>query len=177
MAKGTKTQTVKVVNWVLMISLCAGALSLTGCEPLRKKFTRKKKTVDNQSEAMQPVLDPLEYPDKVTTVEDDYRQFFSLWRVWDKEALMLFEENASDKKINFALNKIQVQMDGMQKLLTGEKREKMGQLLKELNSVEEDMKTPMALRNMFLMHKKIQTIGNNMRKGLRVQDVKNSLVK
>src|SRR3989338_8775878 len=112
---------------------------LSGCEPLRKKFTRQKKKDQSQSSQFIPVLDPLDYPDKVQTPEEKYRHSFSLWQVWHKELMMRLEEQASDKKINYTFNQVMVQLTEMEKLLTGEKQEKLGEYIGQLSGLQQEL--------------------------------------
>ena len=59
----------------IIIFLFLSTVLMTGCEPLRKKFTRKRKK-DQESEIM-PVLDPIDYPARMDSPERRYRHFYS----------------------------------------------------------------------------------------------------
>ena len=130
-----KMQTIAKVLIILLIFIASG------CEPLRKKFTRQKKKDESQS-AFIPVLDPVDYPDKVETPEESYRHYFSLWQVWDKDFMMRLQENSSDKKINFTFNQVLLQLTEMEKLLTGEKQQKIREYIGQLTALGQDLKQP-----------------------------------
>lgn len=151
--------------------------STSGCEPLRKKFTRQKKKDASQSSQFIPVLDPIDYPDKVESPEESYRHYFSLWQVWDKELVMRIQEHASDKKINFTFNQFLVQLTEMEKLLSGEKRQKLNEYIAQLSGLQKDLGQPAGVRNDSVIQRKIERIGKNLREGFRFKDVQESLVK
>ena len=67
-------------NFIGGFLIVAVMMTTVGCEPLRKKFIRKRKAAQESSEDI-PVLEPIDYPDKVYTAEDLYKQHYSLWQV------------------------------------------------------------------------------------------------
>jgi len=164
-----KMQTIAKVLIILLIFIASG------CEPLRKKFTRQKKKDESQS-AFIPVLDPVDYPDKVETPEESYRHYFSLWQVWDKDFMMRLQENSSDKKINFTFNQVLLQLTEMEKLLTGEKQQKIREYIGQLTALGQDLKQPAQIRNSSLIQRKVEHIGKDLRIGFRFKDVQGSLV-
>ena len=70
---------------VCLISLTA---TLIGCEPLRKKFTRNKKNKEVSQEFI-PVLEPIDYAENTKTPEEEYKHYYSLWKVWEKESSVI----------------------------------------------------------------------------------------
>lgn len=53
----------RYLNGVIVLALVMTVPLMSGCEPLRKKFTRKKK--ETQAKAEMPVFEPIDYPAKV----------------------------------------------------------------------------------------------------------------
>ena len=151
-------------------------ITASGCEPFRKKFIRQKKKDESQSQ-MIPVLDPIDYPAKVESPEDSYRQYFSLWQVWDKELVMRIGEHASDKKINFTFNQLLLQLTEMEKLLSGEKQQQLNQYITQLSALHNDLSQPAGVRNDRVIQSKIERIGKDLRQGFRFKDIQSSLVK
>ena len=166
----------KIQKIVVTLLLVLFVLSANGCEPLRKKFTRQKKKDESQSQVI-PILDPIDYPDAVESPEASYRQYFSLWQVWDKELAMRIGEHASDKKISVTFNQFLVQLMAMEKLLTGEKQQKLNQYITQLSALQKDLGQPAAIRNDGIIQSKIERIGKNVREGFRLKNVQGSLVK
>ena len=55
---------------IIFICLLSVSLIAGGCEPLRKKFTRQKKK-DQETSAIIPILEPIDYPEKVHSSSGD----------------------------------------------------------------------------------------------------------
>ncbi|MDP2654013.1 MAG: hypothetical protein Q8Q08_08285 [Candidatus Omnitrophota bacterium] len=162
---------------VFGILFLAGAVLMTaaGCEPLRKKFVRKKKADQSQREELQPILDPIDYPDQMATPAELYRQHFAFWQVWSRDLLTDLEEGASDKRILFALAKVRVEVEEMGKLLTGSKQQSLARLGEQLAGVENDLKFSSAVRGRETIKRELESIGRAVREGFRFADVENSL--
>src|SRR3989338_3029470 len=130
---------------IVSVFLLLAVMTTSGCEPLRKKFTRQKKKDQGGSSKFIPVLDPIDYPDKVVTPQESYRHYFSLWQAWDKELVMRIEEHASNKKIDFTVHQALAQLTEMEKLLTGEKQKQLGQYIAQLREAQKDLAQPIAI--------------------------------
>jgi hypothetical protein len=166
-----KTQQIRVT----LIALVALTLLVSGCEPLRKKFVRQKKKDESASQFI-PVLDPVDYPDKVASAPELYQHYFSLWQVWNKELLMRVQEQASDKKITFTFNQVLVQLTAMEKLLTGDKQKALNGYISQLDGIQKELEQPEQIRNTSLIERKLERIDGDLREGFRVKDVQESLV-
>ena len=164
-----KTGQSKSISFQVSLALVFVTFLLTssGCEPFRKKFTRQKKKDESPTSQFVPVLDPVDYPDKVESPPELYRHHFSLWQVWDRELIMRIEEHASNKKINDTVDQSLTQLTEMQKLLTGEKQKKLSEYVAQLNALKKDLEQPAAVRNDNSIQRKIERIGKNVREGFR----------
>jgi len=115
------------LNTSFICSLCVVFLAISGCTPLRKKFTRKKK--DKQAnQKFIPVLDPIDYPEKVYSAAEKYKYHYSLWKVWNKDLLQVLERNGSEKRQKYLLDQAIVQLKEMQNSLSDEKKAGFAQL-------------------------------------------------
>ena len=152
---------IKVQNVSVIILLLVFAFSIlaSGCEPLRKKFTRKKKTnVENQE--FEPILDPMEYPEKVVDFAADYRYRFSLFRVWQKEFVSGIEDKAHGKRLQYLMNSLIAQIEEMQKLLVGNKAVALGKEIKVFKGFQAELNQPEAFQNLQSMKRKVKTVSN-----------------
>ncbi|MCX5681092.1 MAG: hypothetical protein NT079_02250, partial [Candidatus Omnitrophica bacterium] len=91
-----------------------------GCEPLRKKFTRQKK--EEQAQQEEPILDPIDYPEKAYDAKADYKYRFSLFHVWEKEFIGGVDDTASGRRLKYFNDNILVQLQEMEKLVSDEKK-------------------------------------------------------
>lgn len=160
-------------RFVIMLLLVAVAAS-AGCEPLRKKFSRKKKKVEETAESL-PILDPVDYPDKIETPDVLYKKQYSLWRVWHKDLVRIFEENGNEKRIFYTIDQMLEQMTGMERLLTGEAAARLSSLIADLKALRSEFEKPAGLRNKAALATKIGALEKEMRRHFRVDKISSSL--
>ena len=161
----------------LTIFLCLTIFlgSTTGCEPLRKKFKRKKK---EELREVQPILDPIDYKPVEKSPQDNYSYHYSLWSVWEKEleeALVRNEEN--NKRLNYLLNEIFEQLGQMKLLVTEEKQKEFQLLLDEFSGIKNELSKPKEMRNMIKVKNDVMTNSKKIRTEFKPQVVENFLIK
>jgi len=150
--------------------------TLGGCEPLRKKFIRKKKG-DKQEKEFVPVLDPIDYPDRIETPEQKYAQHYSLWRAWVKDLLLEFgEERRNDKRIIYDLNRIWMHLDEMQKRLMKEKQKKLQDYMRSIQRMLDEMNQTQRLRNNYGMRSKVLRMEKDLRNNFKPDQLEGSFV-
>ena len=144
-----------------------------GCEPLRKKFTRKKKiAVDNQAIA---ILDPIDYPDKIRSTAESYKEHYDLWRVWHSDLATIIEDNANEKKIRYTLGQMWEQLTAMQKLLTLESQKSMSVYINDVEVLTQEYEKPSAFRNKSVISSKVRALGRNVKEHFAPNKVQGSL--
>ena len=168
-----KSKVVRVHLGLFIMIFAVSALS-TGCEPLRKKFTRKKK--ETQETEFVPVLDPVDYPAKQETPEATYKLHYSLWQGWYKDYVIAVQEGSSDKKIRYDLEQLVAHGAEMQKVLQGEKQKQMSGLLAQMEKVQAQYKMPRGVRDDSSLLQQMNFIDKNLRQNLKFQYVKDSLI-
>jgi len=140
-------------------------LMTSGCAPLRKKFTRKKKDNRGVSEKFIPILDPIDYPEKVTSSEEKYKHHYSLWKVWNKDLLQNIALDSSEKRQKYLLNQTIEQLEEMKVLLADEKLAELDKLIDGLRKVQLIYEKPSAMRSKFSVRKKIELNAKAVRNG------------
>jgi len=162
--------------WVIFICLLSFALMASGCEPLRKKFTRQKKKDQQSSEAI-PILEPIDYPEKIYSPSDDYKQHYSMWQVWQREFLNSLDDASSVKQELYELDQVVVSLQAIQKLLPPEKNPKFSVLIAQYQSLKSAVSQPGPFRNTANIKLKAESLDKQIREGYRFNQVKDSLVK
>ncbi|MDD5019392.1 MAG: hypothetical protein PHH75_06010 [Candidatus Omnitrophica bacterium] len=71
-------------------------LQVSGCETLRKKFTRKRKTKSTNEEM---IVSPRDYSAHPFPNHVMYKQYFVYWKSWNQELVTALNDRASDKKV------------------------------------------------------------------------------
>src|SRR3989338_2994584 len=150
-----------------------------GCEPLRKKFTRQKKK-DQENSAFIPILDPIDYPEKVYSPAQDYIQHYSMWQGWQREFFNSLDD-ASRAKYRvkqelYQLDQLIGALQTMQKLLVPEKKSKLSALIAQFQSLKKDIEEPGPYRNTGNIKLKAQLLEKQIRQEYRFNQVKDKLI-
>lgn len=103
-------------------------MNLTGCEALKKKFTRKKKTV-----TMPRIYQPKKYV-KAPSPEL-YKKHFAYWQSWQSELISVLGEN--HKKDMRCAEEIVGHLKDMQNILVQEKAEELSPHIERMIRVKE----------------------------------------
>jgi hypothetical protein len=150
---------------------CVLFFVVSGCAPLRKKFTRKKKEDSQTDQKFIPVLDPIDYPEKIYSAEQHYKHHYSLWQVWNKDLLQTLESDGSDKRQEYLLEQAIGQLEEMQKWLADAKQAELSELINELREVQQEYARPSSIRNQFSTRKKIERVAQKVRAGFSTKNV------
>ena len=102
----------------LLLLLTVLVLNLSGCETLKKKFTRKPKA----GKKVSPVLVPQDYkgiyPNEVL-----YDNHFIYWRTWTEDLMDCLANKSSNKRQILAASRAVEDLERMQDLLKSPKKE------------------------------------------------------
>jgi hypothetical protein len=120
---------------------------LQGCEPLRKKFTRHKKGEETEQE-YEPILDPIDYPEKVYDLKADYQYRFSLFHVWEKELIAGLDDQANTKRLKYFTENIIIQLQEMDKLVADDKKIALQKATQGFHGILETLNKPAQFYNL-----------------------------
>lgn len=140
--------------WMFTVCLLVAAVSLSGCEPLRKKFTRKKK--EDKKEELNPILDPIDYPPSRISADEKYRYYYSLWQVWNKDLLQMIGEPTMDKRKNYLLGQITQQLEEMKHWIPEAHAPKIGEALSAYDKLAKEMEKPEMMRSITTMEMRLR---------------------
>ena len=144
-----------------------------GCQPLRKKFTRKKKETKKE---FVPVLTPIDYPRASESAPDRYKYHYSLRTVWYKNLMQALEENQSDKRMTYFLEQMLVQLEEMNKWIKGDQHEALGQLIEDGRLIQKEFEEPPLMRRMENIKSKLGATDKKIRNTFNPKAVEGSLV-
>jgi hypothetical protein len=68
----------------------------SGCETLRKKFIRKRKTTTTKEDM---IVSPRDYSAHPFPNAVMYKQYFTYWKSWNQELVTALNDKASNKKV------------------------------------------------------------------------------
>jgi hypothetical protein len=154
--------TLRDLRWILMVFLIVMVGVGSGCEPLRKKFIRKKKT-DAAEIQSTVILDPIDYPDIVKTAAQIYQQHYDLWKIWQSELEMIVADNANEKKVRYTLGQIEEQLNGMRDLLQKPAQEAMDLYIQDIQQLNSEFDKSAGFRNQSMISSKIRALRRNIK--------------
>ncbi len=162
-------------RWVVAFLLVFVVGTTSGCETLRKKFTRRKKNqvIENQQVA---ILDPIDYPDKVKSSDQAYQEHYALLKVWMSDLTLIVEDNANEKKVLYTLSQMKEQLMAMRAFLKETVQNQMDVYLKEVDDLSLEFKKSEAFRSKPAVVSRIRTLSRNVRNDFAPQKVSESLV-
>ena len=163
----------KVGGVVLMVGLLAVSLILEGCEPLRKKFTRKKKDV-KEVESI-PLLEPMEYPAKVYSTAETYKQHYALWNVWQKELSTIMLDRDNGKRKVYLLDHVILNLQALKSLVVHAKQWSIDKNLKALKEIRNDLTAAMSTRSMSTLKLSLSQIEKAIRNEFKFEAIKDYL--
>src|SRR3989338_2477083 len=147
------------VIWVL----CVLSFLMSGCQPLRKKFTRKKKEEKEAGGKFIPVLEPIDYPVKAYSLEQDYKQHFSLWKVWERDLMQSIENDDSDKRQKYLLGKSLEELEAMNALMGEARQAGFSAVLGQVRQIQKEYDKPAAMRSKFSVKKQLNASSKEIR--------------
>lgn len=131
---------------LMIIAILAITVLCSGCEPLRKKFTRKKKA-QVEDKGMAPVLEPQEYPTPEENPEANYQLHYTMVQVFYKELWNGIGEDLTEKNIRFNLDQVTKHLTEMKNMLVAEKQVEVTKLEQLLSYYQETLSQNRVFRN------------------------------
>lgn len=110
---------------------------LTGCETLKRKFTRKRKQVENKENV---VISPRDYNEHPFPPDVLYKQHFAYWKAWNQELLGSLNELNSLKRVVSSSQQSIMNLKKMSSCLQDEKAKGLNGYIKDLEKIEADIK-------------------------------------
>lgn len=105
---------IKIINILIVLSLL---FNITGCEAIRKKFTRKKK----EAVKMPRIYQVRKYEKKPTP--ELYKKHYAFWMSWNSELIKVLGKN--HKKDKVCIENIISNLKDMQNILIKEKGDEL----------------------------------------------------
>ena len=119
--------------YVLFVFGACGIFFLTGCESLRKKFTRKKKITESQ-EVM--IITPRDYSAHPFPSDVLYKQYFIYWKSWNQELITSLSDGSSYKKVLDCVDQSLINIKKMETYLQEDKAKELGVYVKKTEDLK-----------------------------------------
>ena len=148
---------------VSLIGILILSMSLSACEPLRKKFVRQKKKDQMDSKDFVPVLEPQEYPAPENNPELNYKEHYALLKVWYKDLWTTLEEKDSDRRARYTLKQMMARIEEMRKLVDPPTQGALDQLAGFLDYYIRSLDGPEPLRNRSKIQSDLRAFDRHLR--------------
>jgi hypothetical protein len=155
-----------MLNRRMLVSVSAivvMTMSLSACEPLRKKFTRQKRKDQTEDKNFIPVLEPLDYPaadvDPVQVYAANYHQI----KAWYRDLSGYVDTLSNDKQAKYTLKQIYTHLDEMSAVSNPHAQVKIQELKMLLKYCEESLEKPVAMRNKARMQSDLREFDRKLR--------------
>lgn len=133
-------RTMKIFAGFVLLLFCFSCVA--GCETLRKKFTRKKKSPASQ-EAV--IVSPRDYGAHPFPSDVMYKQYFAYWKSWNQELVSALIDRASDKKVLDCADQAVMNLKKMASYLQEEQANQLNVYVKKTEDLKEEMAAARAM--------------------------------
>ena len=145
-------------------------LVVSGCAPLKKKFTREKKKT-NVSD-VEPVLVPVDYSQNPLFSQERYQHHYALWKAWHKEFDQGVDFKNPPKRLKFLVARIIVEVEGMEEYTNSEaNKASLAEFKKKYQEVEKEFNKPDAMLDVLSIRRKLERLGKEGREQFSPQAI------
>lgn len=155
--------------FVSVCLLLVVAVTCSSCQPLRKKFTRKKK--QDKEEKFIPILEPIDYAESNITRQQKYNHHYLIYRVWEKELVAGLERDDSDKRLKYALEQLMLSLEEMGNVVTLDKKTALNEVLEHYRASLNYFEKTKAIRNHDSYISQLRKLERVVRKNLKPEIV------
>ena len=93
------------------------SLSLSSCDSLRQKFTRKKKKGEIEDQNFIPVLEPEEYPAPGLNPVQNYKENYDMIKAWYTDLWTAIDDKSTARYIHYIISQVTNHITQMEKLV------------------------------------------------------------
>jgi len=162
---------VVVIAGLLMLSL-----TLSSCDTLREKFTRKKKKGEAQDQAFVPVLEPEDYPAPELNPEQNYREHYDLIKAWYKDLWTAIDDRNTSRYVHYTIGQITNHISQMEKLVDAPTQANLIKLASFLDYYSSSLDESWNVRNVSRIQSDLRGFDRFLRDHLRNDRIKGHFI-
>ncbi len=161
-------------RYVLGVCLLLCFFLLEGCEPLRKKFIRKKKQDDTYKGEV--IFEPVDYSPENFTAEQNYTKHYNYWVIWGKSLEEALKESRNEKRHRYFLEQGLKSLEQMRVYLKEEKRARLDEMIQEFKSIREEFAKPYIMWNIVRINNRINSNSIKIRTRFNPRDLQGHFI-
>lgn len=139
----------------------AVAFTSIACQPLKKKFTRKKKV--DEEDKIQPVLDPIEYVPLAADPVKQYNHYYKLWWAFHKDLKNDFQQEERPKRLSYLASQCVKHLTELLPLTEGDQREELESIIKGYKRLQSKMSAPLVRSEQYSIMRQLDGLAKKMR--------------
>jgi len=164
-----------------MIFVIAGllvmTLSLTSCDTLRQKFTRKKKKGQIEDQTFVPVLEPEDYPAPQYNPEQNYKENYDLVKAWYTDLWSAIDDKNTSRYVHYIIGQVTAHISRMERLVDAPTQADLVKLAKYLDYYSASLSDPWPVRNVSRIQSDLRAFDRHLRDHLRADRIKGHFIK
>jgi len=160
----------------VMAGLLVLSLSLSSCDTIRQKFTRKKKQGEVEDQNFVPVLEPEEYPTPANDPVLNYKQHYDLIKAWYQDLNSGMYERNSPAYLNDTFKEIMEHIAQMKPLVDAPTQDKLDHLATFLDYYKSSLDS-WDMRNKSRIGSDLRGFDRYLRDDLRADHIKGHFIK
>lgn len=156
---------------VVIAGLLIVSLSLSSCDTLRQKFTRKKKgQVEDQT--FVPVLEPEDYPSPEFNPQQNYKEHYDLIKAWYTDLWTAIDDKSTARYVHYTIGQITNHIAQMEKLVDAPTQANLVKLAGFLDYYTASLNDPWNTRNVSRIQSDLRGFDRFLRDHLRADHIK-----
>ena len=152
------------------------SLSLSSCDTLRQKFTRKKKKGEEE-QAFIPVLEPEEYPTPQMNPEQNYKENYDLIKAWYTDLWTAIDDKSTARYIHYTITQVTTHITRMEALVDAPTEAKLVKLAAMLDYYQASLGDSWQARNVSRIQSDLRAFDRYLRDNLRADRIKGHFIK
>jgi len=161
---------------LVIVGLLVMSLSLSSCDTLRQKFTRKKKKGEVEEQAFVPVLEPEEYPAPQLNPEHNYKEHYDLIKAWYTDLWTAIDDKSTSKYTHYILVQVTNHIAQMEQLVDAPTQANLVKLASFLDYYKSSLDLSWQVRNVSRIQSDLRGFDRFLRDHLRADRIKGHFV-
>ncbi len=161
---------------IAIAGLLVLSLSLSSCDTLRQKFTRKKKQGE-EDQTFIPVLEPEEYPAPELSPEHNYKENYDLIKAWYSDLWTAINDRDTAKYTHYIITEVTNHITQMEKLVDAPTQANLVKLAGFLDYYKASLDYSWQARNFSRIQSDLREFDRFLRDHLRADRIQGHFVK
>jgi len=160
---------------VIIAGLIVVSFTLSSCDTLRQKFTRKKKKGEDE-QAFVPVLVPEEYPEPQLNAVQNYKENYDLIKAWYTDLWTAIDDRSTSRYIHYTITQVINHINEMKELVDAPTQANLVKLSHYLDYYSASLQDSWQVRNVSRIQSDLRGFDRFLRDHLRADHIKGHFV-